>query len=136
MGIKDELVEQVLEKLRSLARVEAELMFREHKLDPSASLPPQSQRISNAITRVHDSVSQCFASMDAAERESILSTLIAEHLPPKLLEAAVGHILEEQPSPLAPHRGPAQQLAIDEHIDRLTQPRRHQGKPMAKNKSS
>ena len=39
----------------------------------------------------------------------------------------MGHILEEQPSPLAPHRGPAQQLAIDEHIDRLAQPRRYQG---------
>lgn len=88
MGIKDELVEQVLEKLRSLARVEAELMFREYKLDPSAALPPHSQRISHAITRVHDSISQCLGTLDAAERDEVLSMLVAEHLPPKLLEAS------------------------------------------------
>jgi glutamate dehydrogenase len=100
MEIKEELVGQVLDNLRRLAKVEAELMFREYKLDPNSALPPVSSRISDAITKVHDSVSAALEHMSDAERNDVLETLISEHLPPILLEkAGPGAVLERIPAP-------------------------------------
>ena len=53
MEMKDELVLDVLKKLRSAARVEAELLFKEWKADPSCSAPVYSSRISAAIEKIH-----------------------------------------------------------------------------------
>jgi len=51
MAIKEELVADVLTKLRQLALVEAELMFREHNKNPTQALPPYSELISECIMR-------------------------------------------------------------------------------------
>lgn len=44
----------VLERLRDVARREAELLFREHRNHPATPLPFISERISNAINSVTD----------------------------------------------------------------------------------
>lgn len=44
----------VLERLRDVARREAELLFREHRNHPATPLPFMSERISNAINSVTD----------------------------------------------------------------------------------
>ncbi|KAL4094676.1 hypothetical protein PRIC1_010334 [Phytophthora ramorum] len=77
LAVKDELVVEVVDKLRALARVEAQLLFREYKKDPTSALPPASERISRAITRVHDAVLAHFDDV-CEEDQQILFTLIEE----------------------------------------------------------
>ncbi|OWZ23165.1 NAD-specific glutamate dehydrogenase [Phytophthora megakarya] len=96
LAVKDELVMEVVDKLRSLARVEAQLLFREYKKDPSSALPPASERISRAITRVHDAVLAHFDDV-CEEDQQILFTLIEEHLPPKLRELALDRVHQNVP---------------------------------------
>lgn len=51
---QDEIVPDVLDRLRDVARREAELLFREHRNHPATPLPFISERISNAINSVTD----------------------------------------------------------------------------------
>ncbi|KAK3286663.1 hypothetical protein CYMTET_5789 [Cymbomonas tetramitiformis] len=53
---KVSIVEDVLSQLRRLAAVEAKLLFNEFEKDPRLSIPAQSTRASEAITRIHDAV--------------------------------------------------------------------------------
>lgn len=96
LAVKDELVVEVVEKLRALARVEAQLLFREYKKDPTSALPPASERISRAITRVHDAVVAHFDEV-CEEDQQMLFTLIEEHLPPKLRELALDRVRQNVP---------------------------------------
>ncbi|KAE9315092.1 hypothetical protein PF008_g19324 [Phytophthora fragariae] len=96
LAVKDELVVEVVDKLRALARVEAQLLFREYKKDPTSALPPASERISRAITRVHDAVLAHFDDVCEADQQ-ILFTLIEEHLPPKLRELALDRVQQNVP---------------------------------------
>lgn len=91
LDIKDELVIQVVDKLKDLARVEAELLFREHKLDPNSALPPHSERISMAIIRLHDAISNELESLKQVDEEAMLD-LIKDHLPAKLATLAFDRI--------------------------------------------
>eukprot|EP00937_MAST-01D_sp_MAST-1D-sp2_P002224 g2224.t1 len=93
---KAAIVDDTLERLRSLARVEAELLFREFERDPHTALPPTSQRISQCITRVHDAISLALESLQAEQRDS-LQCLVEEHLPAALLEASRDRISERVP---------------------------------------
>jgi glutamate dehydrogenase len=96
LAVKDELVVEVVDKLRALARVEAQLLFREYKKDPTSALPPASERISRAITRVHDAVLAHFDDV-CEEDQRVLFTLIEEHLPPKLRELALDRVHQNVP---------------------------------------
>lgn len=96
MSIKKELVDQVVIKLRQLALVEAQLLFREYKKNPEAALPPVSERISRAIIRVHDAVLEKFDEVTEEDKQ-ILFTLIEEHLPPKLKEVALDRVHKDVP---------------------------------------
>merc|ERR1719310_2594767 len=66
LEIKDELVEDVLRRLRELARLEAELLFREYGNYPGA-LPEFSERISRAINRAKEAVSNELAGMERGD---------------------------------------------------------------------
>ncbi|KAF0687443.1 Aste57867_20807 [Aphanomyces stellatus] len=96
LDIKDELVADVVEKLKHLALVEAELLFREYKQNPQAALPPSSERISRAITRLHDSIVANFDNIAQDNRE-LLYSLIEEHLPNKLREVALDRVAAQVP---------------------------------------
>ncbi|KAG9400911.1 hypothetical protein AC1031_009632 [Aphanomyces cochlioides] len=96
LDIKDELVSDVVAKLRQLALVEAELLFREYKQNPQAALPPSSERISRAITRLHDSIVANFDNL-AEDNRDLLYTLIEEHLPNKLREVALDRVAAQVP---------------------------------------
>lgn len=96
LNVKKELVEDVVTKLRHLARVEAQLLFREYKKNPNAALPPSSERISRAIIRVHDSILEKFDDVTEEDKQ-ILYTLIEDHLPPKLKEVALDRVHQNVP---------------------------------------
>ena len=55
---KAAFVAQVVERLRTLARVEAELLFREHKRRPDLSLPTLSVRLSQVMLRTAEAVAE------------------------------------------------------------------------------
>jgi len=82
-AIKGELVGDVLEKLRELARMEAELLFREFNNQPGA-LPFFSERISNAINRITDAITYHLDTPEGEARMPELMHLVKGHLPKKL----------------------------------------------------
>lgn len=92
LAIKDKLVVEVVDQLKSLARVEAELLFREHQLDPTSALPPHSQRISQAIIRLHDAISQELEDLDSVSDNPGFMSLIRDHMPDTLEAMALNRI--------------------------------------------
>ncbi|MDP6601408.1 MAG: NAD-glutamate dehydrogenase [Phycisphaerales bacterium] len=87
MAIKETFVEQVLERLRALARAEAELLVRLHHHHPQAPLPEMSIRISLIMKRTADAVAAGWEAMDD-QQISELRQLVIDHLPPVLVETA------------------------------------------------
>jgi len=88
MAIKPELVRDVLKRLRHLARLEAELLFREYRNYPG-SLPHFSERISNAINKVTDALTDALAVYNPEDTLfQELLPLVKENLPEKLAEMA------------------------------------------------
>jgi len=97
MAIKPELVHDVLEKLRVLAKQEGELLFREYGNYPGA-LPSFSERISFAIAKVTDAITDALADVqpeDPLFKE--LLPLIKENLPKKLADVAGDRISSRFP---------------------------------------
>jgi len=97
MAIKPQLVADVLEKLRYLARLEGELLFREYRNYPGA-LPHFSERISFAIAKVTDAITDALAEVNVEDPLfQELLPLIKENLPKKLAEVAGDRITERLP---------------------------------------
>jgi len=96
LDIKEELVQDVLVRLRELAGLEAELMFREYSNYPGA-LPSFSERISKAINRVKEAIRQDLSGMQRGDSmyQELMPLFIHEHLPKKLAEVA-GHRVDER----------------------------------------
>lgn len=97
MSIKQELVQDVLQNLRNLARLEGELLFREYKNYPG-QLPQFSERISFAIAKVTDAITDALADVqpeDALFKE--LLPLIRDNLPKKLADVAGDRISDRFP---------------------------------------
>jgi glutamate dehydrogenase len=83
LEVKAQFVEEVLERLRLLARREARLLFREHALHPERSLPELSVELSRTIGRVNDALLAAYPKV-AVESADLVERLIQEHLPPTL----------------------------------------------------
>jgi len=87
----------VLERLRDLAGLEAQLLFREFKNYPGA-LPDFSQRISQCIIRATYAIRQSLADVQRGdEMYRKLMPLFLENLPKKLAEVAADRIDERIP---------------------------------------
>jgi len=86
LRIKDRFVEQVLEKLRSLARREAELLARLHVHRPQIPLPDMSIRLSRVMIRTADAIEAAIDRLLPVEAQ-LLRQLVTDHLPTVLLEA-------------------------------------------------
>ncbi|KAE9147609.1 hypothetical protein PF005_g8342 [Phytophthora fragariae] len=72
------------------------LLFRGYKKDHTSVPPPASERISRAVTRVHDAVLTHFDNVREDDKQ-ILFTLIEEHLPRKLRELALDRVQQNVP---------------------------------------
>ena len=68
---KDAIVEEVLAKLRGLAKMEAKLLFREYEMY-SGNLPSISQVISNAINVTTDALTIALDDLSEEDKESLL----------------------------------------------------------------
>jgi len=93
---KEAIVGDVLEKLRHSARVEAELLFREYRANPSYQLPYYSQAISGAINRATDAVVDAVTNNYDLISPELRTRLLVDSLPKKLVELA-GDRLEDLP---------------------------------------
>lgn len=85
---KEALAEGMIAHLHDVARMEAELLFREYKYHPGA-LPHFSERISNAINFVTDCIADRL--QDVPQDDELFQTLkplIKKNIPAKLVELA------------------------------------------------
>ncbi|CAM9860894.1 unnamed protein product [Ascophyllum nodosum] len=98
---KEEIVSQVLDRLRAVGRREAELLFREHRNHPSTPLPHISERISNAINAVTDAALKILDDAPTKEEREehlrLLLPLFREHLPKKVVEVAFDRVVTTLP---------------------------------------
>jgi len=93
---KEEIVADVLDKLRQSARTEAELLFREYRSNPEVQLPFYSQAISGAINRATDAVDEALKKNYSMISNDLRHRLMVDSLPKKLVEVA-GDRLEDLP---------------------------------------
>jgi glutamate dehydrogenase len=92
---KDAIVEEVLAKLRGLAKLEAELLFTEAELY-GESLPEVSQVISNAINAATDALSAALETLSEQDQEQLLP-LFRGHLPRTLADLSFDRVHERVP---------------------------------------
>jgi len=97
MEIKEPFVEQVLVRLRELARCEAELLARLHQHHPHVPLPDMSIQISKIMSRVSDSIIEHWADM-TAEQQRELHRLVLEHLPQVLVNRVGDELWSKMPT--------------------------------------
>merc|ERR1719204_2595838 len=97
LDVKDELVDDVLERLRDIARREAQLLFREAKLNPEVQMPDVAVKISKSITRVGDFFMQALEENYDILDEQSKYRLVRESLPKKLVEVAGDRLLSDLP---------------------------------------
>ena len=94
---KEQIVGEVLGKLRDLAKMEATLLFREFDEDhDGASLPEVSQSISNCINTTTDALAAALDHLSEHDRESLLP-LFRAHLPKTMADIAFDRINDNVP---------------------------------------
>ena len=97
LSIKDTYVAQVLERLRELARVEAEFLMRAAKTHPSMSLPKISVELSKVINTTAAAIAAGVPSWPAEDRE-LAKQMIRDHLPKVLFEFAGERVWKSLPA--------------------------------------
>jgi glutamate dehydrogenase len=93
---KEQIVGEVLDKLRGLAQMEAELLFREFE-NFGGSLPEASQIISNCINVATDALSVALDNLTEEDRKALLP-LFRAHLPKTLADMSFEHVHERVPA--------------------------------------
>lgn len=96
LRIKDRFVEQVLEKLKELARREAELLLRFHHHRPQTTMPEICIRLSRVMIRTSDAIEAAIDSLQQHDAE-LLKCLVIEYLPPVLVETVGEQLWKKTP---------------------------------------
>lgn len=96
LEVKPRFVAEVLEKLRGLAKQEADLLFREYARSPGTLLPELSVRVSKVINRAADAIESRLDEL-SAEDEARARALVRAHLPAILVERAGDRIFAKLP---------------------------------------
>ena len=92
---KATIVGEVLDKLRGLAKLEAELLFREFD-SFGGSLPDASQVISDCINVTTDALSAALDDLGEMDRDALLP-LFRAHLPKTIADLSFDHVHERVP---------------------------------------
>jgi glutamate dehydrogenase len=98
LKIKDRFVQQVLTKLRELARREAELLARVHQHRPQVPLPEVSTRVSRVMIRTADAIEASIDHLEPQDAE-LMQRLVIDHLPPVLFETVGEKLWTKMPRP-------------------------------------
>jgi len=92
LNSKEELVADVVKRIRNLAELEAKLLFKEYKNYPGA-LPHFSERISRAINVLTDAIAEKMKDQNPDDEVfKTLSPLLRVNLPDKLAEMALDRV--------------------------------------------
>jgi len=97
LSIKQSIVEDVLARLRDLARLEAELLVREFNNFPG-SLPYFSKKISESINLATDAIAAKLDTLPDSELDEFLP-LFRHHLPRTLVDLAFHEVKAKIPKP-------------------------------------
>jgi glutamate dehydrogenase len=89
MAIKKQFVEEVLDRLRKLARSEAQLLVSEQERHPCMPLPEISVRLSRVVNSVADAIEEGMDSWSDVE-QTMAHKMVNDHFPNILLDK-VGH---------------------------------------------
>eukprot|EP00527_Entomoneis_sp_CCMP2396_P009547 CAMPEP_0198139032 /NCGR_PEP_ID=MMETSP1443-20131203/2366_1 /TAXON_ID=186043 /ORGANISM="Entomoneis sp., Strain CCMP2396" /LENGTH=1102 /DNA_ID=CAMNT_0043801015 /DNA_START=154 /DNA_END=3462 /DNA_ORIENTATION=- len=93
---KTQIVAEVLEKLRGLAKLEANLLLTEFETN-GGSLPEVSQIISNCINMAKDALSVALDDLTEQDREALLP-LFRAHLPKTMADLAFDEVHQKVPA--------------------------------------
>ena len=93
---KEQIVSEVLEKLRGLAKLEAVLLFREFEDYDGISLVEVSQIISNCINVTTDALAVALDTLSQEDRDELLP-LFRAHLPKTMTDIAFDKVHEKVP---------------------------------------
>lgn len=93
---KNQIVNEVLEKLHQYARLEAELLFREFE-NYGGSLPQLSKVVSGAVNSATDALASALESFSEEDKEKLLP-LFRAHLPKTMADLSFDHVRERVPS--------------------------------------
>ncbi|MCP4759151.1 MAG: hypothetical protein GY894_09960 [Planctomycetes bacterium] len=96
LEIKEQFVDEVLGKLREMARLEAELLARMLRRQPRLHLPAASVRLSRAVIRTADALEETLESLGTDELGAI-GTVTSDHLPEVLMQKAGDRLSERMP---------------------------------------
>ena len=96
LSIKDTYVAQVLERLRELARVEAEFLMRVAQTNTSMSLPKLSVELSKVINASATAIAAGVPTWPATDRE-LAKQMIRDHLPKVLFDFAGERVWKSLP---------------------------------------
>ncbi len=96
LEIKEVFIEQVLIKLRGLARREAELLLRVHNHMPHVSLPKLSIQLSEVMMRTADAIAVALDDLPAPQMQ-LARQLVIDHMPKVLLERAGDRVATRLP---------------------------------------
>ena len=96
LAIKAEFVEEVLVKLRELARSEAELLMAEGRRHPNTPLTELSTELSKVINAAADAIRASMDSWGPADRE-LAKTVVREHIPQKLQDTVGERLWKDIP---------------------------------------
>ncbi|MFK8067762.1 MAG: NAD-glutamate dehydrogenase domain-containing protein [Gammaproteobacteria bacterium] len=95
--IKPQYIEQTLSRLRSLAKLEADALFRTQSHYPHLTLPELSLELSIQINRLHDAIA-CLITTPSAEDQKRLRTVVKHYIPEALLELVGPVAIEKIPT--------------------------------------
>ena len=96
LEMKDLYVSQVIDRLRELARLEAQLIFSEQMADPSASVPSLCERVSYATLRASNALNGLLNQMEENQRRR-LWPLVREQLPQCLFDQHASRLPKSLP---------------------------------------
>lgn len=97
LELKPRYVGEVLAKLRALARLEAQILFREHRHKPAVHLPVLSERLSRAINSATDAIDETIHTLTAAHPD-LVRKLVLDHLPASLSERCGAGVFDRIPA--------------------------------------
>ncbi|MFT7620336.1 MAG: glutamate dehydrogenase [Planctomycetota bacterium] len=96
LEIKTTFIEQILTKLRKLARREADLLLRMNTHQPEIPLFELSIRLSRVVIRTADAIQSAINALDETD-PALMKRLVIDHLPQALVEKAQDRLWTEMP---------------------------------------
>ncbi|MAB83902.1 MAG: hypothetical protein CMJ24_10790 [Phycisphaerae bacterium] len=98
LRIKPVFVEEVLTKLRHLARLEAELLVGTWQRQKTKSMTSLCLRVSEVMIRAADAIESSIDDLGSDDWDR-LTQVVIDHLPPTLVKTAGDRLLSETPRP-------------------------------------